>query len=120
MRKVSVHEEDKHQIELIKYMQLKYPSVLIYANWNQGISGQKGAIYGKLRQLKGVVAGIPDLFVAHPGKDNKRGLYIEMKSEKGVLSKAQKTNIAYLARFYDVSICYGLDQAIEAITKYLG
>ena len=107
------------QEQVIAYMRVKHSDVLIYANWNEGISGSKGAQYGAMRKRLGVVAGIPDLFIAHPGKSNLRGMYIEMKAPNGKLSQNQKKIIPQLKDYYHVVVCYSADEAIDAIEGYL-
>lgn len=74
-------------------------------------------VTAKLLKDEGVVAGIPDLFVA----DGRPGLFIEMKEPgKGALSKAQKAVIPQLQRHgYPVVVCYGYDEAKQAFMGYI-
>lgn len=122
MKKISLRNtlERKYQEALIQYVHNRYPQVVMYANWNEGISGSKGPVYGAIRKRMGVVSGIPDLFLAHPGAKNKRGLYIEMKQPKGKVTDNQKTMMAYLEQYYEVAVCYSLEEAVTTVDCYMG
>lgn len=78
------HLESKLQIECVKWFRLKFPKVLIYAVPN---GGQRNAITGAILKAEGVLAGVADLCIMKP---NGKVFFIEMKSEKGTLSKTQK------------------------------
>jgi hypothetical protein len=94
-------------------MSTYHPNVLVFAIPNGGI---RDSITAKKLKDEGVVAGIPDLFVA----DGKPGLFIEMKEPNGKLSKSQKEIIPRLELAgYPVSVCYGYEAAKKAVNKYL-
>ena len=112
--------EREYQMQLVEHIKIRYPNVLMFAIPNDGIAGSKGAIYGMIRKKMGVVAGVPDLFLAHPGKNDKRGLFIEMKREGGKVSQAQKEVHHYLKQYYDVKVCYNYEEAIAAVDCYMG
>ena len=64
--------------------------------------------------------GVPDLFLALPIND-RPGLYIEMKNEKGVLQPEQKKYRDRLKKVgYSWEICRSLEGFKKIITKYLG
>lgn len=69
-------------------------------------------------KAQGMRAGIPDLFLPVPrGAFN--GLFLEMKSQTGSLSGAQKEVIARLSALgYCVVVAYGHEEAINAIKAY--
>lgn len=79
----------------------------------------------KLKRL-GCRAGVPDLFIFEP-RGAYHGLFVEMKRPKiegvcaqGAVSKDQKDFIAEAEkRGYKAIVCYGAEQAIEAIKAYL-
>ena len=67
----------------------------------------------------GVKAGVPDLCLPYPsGKYH--GLYIEMKTDNGRLSAAQREYLSWLnmAGYYAVC-CHGAEEAIEVIWGYV-
>ena len=67
----------------------------------------------------GYVRGFPDLMILESSKDYK-GLFIEMKTEKGVASKEQKWWREELTkRGYRSEICKGFDSAKQVIDEYL-
>jgi hypothetical protein len=69
---------------------------------------------------EGVKSGVPDIFLAVP-KNGKNGLFIEMKVNKNKPSKNQLWWIHSLrAEGYAVGVCWGFDEARDAIIKYLG
>ena len=67
----------------------------------------------------GLKAGIPDIFLP-VGRGSYHGLFIEMKSEKGVVQANQLDWHSKLKeQGYQVSICRGFEQAVDTIEKYL-
>ena len=77
---------------------------------------------GTARKLKasGTKSGIPDIFLSVPKKD-KHGLFIELKVGKNKTSTNQNWWIYSLrAEGYAVEVCYGFDEARDAIVSYLG
>lgn len=81
--------------------------------------GQRhAAVAAKLRG-QGVKPGVPDLFLPVP-RFGCHGLWIEMKTQDGRLSKEQKDWIAYLtAAGYQAKVCRSLEDALAALTAYL-
>jgi hypothetical protein len=74
------------------------------------------------RRLKaeGVKAGVPDVFLAIPSQGF-HGLFLELKAPKGRVSPEQSDMLDLLrSRGYVGRVCYGWDQAREAIEGYLG
>lgn len=77
------------------------------------------------RAEPGILAGIPDLFLPVPlvgpaGDVMHHGLYIELKRPSGSLSAAQKDMIPRLRGMgYRVQVCYGADEAISEIARYV-
>lgn len=108
------NKEHHHQVAFIAWARCNYPDVLVFAIPN---GGARNKLTGFKLKQEGVLAGIPDIFVA----DGKPGLFIELKQpEKGVISKAQKEVIQRLTHAgYPTVVCYGVDEAKAALTKYL-
>ena len=73
----------------------------------------------KLRQ-EGVKSGVPDIFLAVP-KNDKHGLFIEMKYGKNKLSTNQLWWVSSLrVEGYATAVCYGFEEARDVIIEYLG
>ncbi|MGL4588431.1 MAG: VRR-NUC domain-containing protein [Acinetobacter ursingii] len=72
----------------------------------------------KLKKM-GVKAGVPDLQLIVPN-GQVHGLWIELKAQKGKLQPSQKIMIQRLeAQGYMCKVCFGADEAINEIKKYL-
>lgn len=82
--------------------------------------GRRDAVTGARLKAEGVVAGVPDIFLAVPWRGF-AGLYIELKRQKGSkVSEAQENVIARLRQAgYRVEVCKGWTAAREAIENYL-
>lgn len=86
-------------------------------------SGHKrNVVDASMAKRSGLKAGIPDIFLPYPSKGY-HGLFIELKrpeKSKAKISEAQKITIDYLNNHgYLAVVCYGSDEAIEAIKNYL-
>lgn len=67
----------------------------------------------------GVRSGVPDLFLPC-SRGGYHGLWIEMKAKDGRVSPAQRDMMGRLtAQGYRCVVCFGADEAIAQITKYL-
>ena len=117
--------ERQSQRAVVQYVRAKYPDVLIWATPNGGSRHKLEAINLK---KDGVLAGVPDLFIARPAMqwiDSENvpeycGLFIEMKSKKGKLSESQIDIIKKLKdESYKCEVCYSADEAIKVIDEYL-
>ncbi len=72
----------------------------------------------KLKKM-GVKAGVPDLQLIVPNGEV-HGLWIELKAQKGKLQPSQQIMIQRLeAQGYLCKVCFGADEAINEIKKYL-
>jgi len=80
--------EHRTQCACIRWFRLQYPrfATLLFAIPN---GGARNAVTGARLKAEGVVAGAADLFLAVPSGGH-HGLFIEMKTEKGTQSSAQK------------------------------
>ncbi len=99
---------------------------LLFAIPNGGYRGRAQ------RQGAGFSAGVPDLFLAWSasyrveageslGHIFYHGLFIEMKTPKGVVSAAQKAWHSRLTEAgYRVEVCRSAQEAIDLIKSYLG
>lgn len=109
--------ETKAQIIFIKELGLKHPKVL---DQTFHIPNEKkvSPLNGFISQQMGTKPGVSDLFIAYPvGVFN--GMFLEMKSEKGKLTKLQSIFLKNMqaAGFYAV-VAYGAKQAMELVESY--
>jgi len=89
---------------------------------NASMNGVKltNALAGKRAKELGMKAGYPDLFLP-VAKQNKHGLFIELKTKTGKLQINQKEWLNKLnEQGYMAIVCYGQDSARKEILKYLG
>ena len=110
------HEESDLQAMCVKWFDLMYPNLLLYAIPNGGKRSIKTAMAMK---REGVKKGVADLFLMR-ANNGYHGLFIEMKSKKGVQSPEQKA-FESRAKFqgYDYKICKTFDEFEKVIKDYL-
>lgn len=81
--------------------------------------GKRTRFYGNRLKKMGMRPGVADLFIALP-RNGYHGAWIELKSEKGVLSEEQRLFLEDMAELhYYTSVCYSIDEAIEEISAYV-
>ena len=102
--------ESQEQKSLFKWWRVysrHAPHLVMYHIPN---GGRRDAITGARLKAEGVVAGVPDIFLAVP-RQGFHGLYVELKRQKGgSLESSQE---------YRVEVCMGWWEAREAIENYL-
>lgn len=68
---------------------------------------------------EGLVAGVPDLFLALP-RNGYHGMFVEMKEKGNRPSDEQRQmNLLFELQGYMCHVAYGSSDAIDAITKYV-
>ena len=98
------------------YAASHYPGLELMHAISNG--GKRDAREAARLKREGVKAGIPDIFLPVT-QGIYAGLYIEMKSEKGRLSPAQRDMLQELkAQGYAVCVCRGCEEAVGAIKDY--
>lgn len=108
-------EHDTQRI-LMVWFKRNYPDLLLFAIPN---GAKRDIITGSRLKAEGVVAGIPDLFLAYP-KQSYNGLFIELKTETGKLRKSQKEILTRLNDAgYHAVVAYGYEEAKKVIRMYL-
>lgn len=108
--------EHLEQCAYFRWLDWAYPDVIAFAIPNGGLRSKATA--GKLR-AEGVKPGVPDIMLAEP-LGAWPGLFVEMKSKRGVVSDAQKLMIARLRqKGYKVEVAYGWVQAKDVTEGYL-
>ncbi len=112
------YTEASEQMMLVSWMSLKYPKIsnlLVHIPNGVYSSVRTGA---RMKRL-GLRAGVPDL-VVFCARHGFHGLFIEMKSEKGRLTKTQIEYHKLLEeQGYLVKTARGFDEAKEIIESYL-
>ena len=129
------HEESLSQIALIAWFKLRYPTL-------EGLLvGYPAGVYLGIKQrvrmkAMGLTPGFPDLMLLFPKIIRDElfpneccykyratfipGMFIEMKSAKGKVSKVQKEYHKKLAdQGYTIVIPYSFEEAKDEIKKYL-
>ena len=111
------HIESKIQQACVTWFRLQYPDTIIAAIPNGGKRGIKTAMAMK---REGVLAGMPDLFIAS-ARDGFHGLFIEMKSAKGTTTPEQKIVLEKLRdEGYIVFVCRSFDDFQAIVNNYMG
>jgi len=121
------NHEHNAQVSFINVarMFLRDKKWMLYAISN---GSNKGGFGGKWAKDEGQVPGVPDLFLSI-ARGGYHGLYIEMKkpadpitkTRKGTVSEQQKVMMARLEEEgYKCVVCYGADEAMDALKEYLG
>lgn len=111
------------QTTIVKWMRLQYPDILFFAIPNEQLySGKGGALAGKRLNDMGRMAGVADLFIAHPIACGMWGcgLFIECKSGRNKQSPAQRIFEQRATQSgYHYKVVYTIDEAIQTITHYI-
>ena len=108
--------ETHEQKQLIQWCRSDPRFQFLFHIPNESIGGQGWIV--RNRQM-GVKSGVPDLFYPVP-MHGYHGLFIEMKTEKGRLSKEQKQWIDVLTTFgYRGVVAYGWMEARKALEEYV-
>lgn len=112
--------ESQEQVAIFDWVEIKkknWPELgLLYHIPNGGYRLARTA--ARLKR-EGVQPGVPDLCLPVP-RGKWHGLYMELKAEKGTVSKAQREWFnALREQGYFVSICWGAEAAIDSISEYL-
>ena len=110
--------EHTEQVAVIQWYRYQYPKFAkcLWAIPNGGVRHIGTAV--KLK-AEGGLSGISDLFLMIPAAEY-HGLFIELKVKGGKLSDSQKEFIGNATLMgYQAVVCYGFEQAKDAITEYL-
>jgi hypothetical protein len=103
------------QVAIVQYIKMQYPNTLYCASAGGMFTSMKQAIKMK---MTGYVKGFPDLQICEPN-EKYHGLFIEVKTDKGVVSKEQKEWIKQLnKRGYYATYVKGSEDAIKLIDAY--
>ena len=96
---------------------IKYPCLkFLYGSMN-GV--KLDIVTATKAKANGMTKGFPDIFLPYPNKTY-AGLFIELKTETGRVSKEQREFIDYLnIAGYRAVVCHGHKSAIKNILEYL-
>jgi hypothetical protein len=119
-----VLSESQEQCLLVAWFRIQYPKykLNLFSIPNGAVlSGDNRARAIQMNRLKaeGLVSGVSDLLLAIPASGYS-GLFIEMKSIKGVASDDQKKFVEQMRNSgYRAEFCFGYEQAKGFIKNYL-
>lgn len=109
------YEESMIQQMVVAYIKNRYPEIILTC----APAYASNVKQGKRNKSMGLCKGWPDLFIAYPSKGY-NGLFIELKTATGKLSKIQKELLEKLNDVgYRAVVAYGYDDAIHLVKKYL-
>lgn len=112
--------ESQEQINLFTWANLqscKIPELKLLFHIPNG--GKRSIVTARRLKAEGVKAGVPDLFLPVP-RGGFHGLFIEMKAGKNKTTEKQDAWIDVLKeQRYKVVVCYGCEEAMTEIKKYL-
>lgn len=111
--------EHRLQCACVKWFRMQYPEYarLLFAIPN---GGARDAITGRRMKEEGVVAGVADMFLAMPC-GQRHGLFIEMKTGKGVQSNPQKEfQKSVTAAGYDYVIARSIEEFMYYVNGWIG
>lgn len=99
----------------------EYRSVKVYEDerWEYLYANVNGQYRRGERPEPGLTAGVPDMTLAWP-EGSHHGLYVELKRPGGRLTDSQEEWLERLRKAgYAAKVCYGADEAIATIERYL-
>lgn len=112
--------EEQEQIAIFQWAKLEeqtYPELRLMYHIPNG--GQRNkATAGRLKAA-GVKRGVPDICLPVP-RGGYAGLYVELKAGKNRTTPEQAYWLEALASYgYFTAVCYGFEEAVKTITKYI-
>lgn len=110
------NKEHDLQVACVSWFRMAYPRITIFAIPN---GGQRNVIIAAKLKLEGVLAGVPDIFVAQPN-ERYAGLFIEMKVRPNGPSESQVSVMRSLERAgYLTQVCYSFEEFRVIIEEYM-
>ena len=112
--------EAEEQMAVMKWAELmsnRFPCLKWMYHCPNG--GSRNVVEAANLKRMGVRSGVPDLCLPYPS-NGYHGLYIEMKTDKGRSTAAQREYIDWLnEQGYMALVCHGAGEAINALEVYL-
>jgi len=116
MKNKPIKSESSEQTLLVARVRNFHPDLVFMSIPN---GGKRDIRVAAQMKREGVLAGAPDLFLAEP-RENKHGLFIEMKKIGGRTSSNQNDIIDKLrAKGYEAVVCEGADEAYSKLLVYV-
>jgi len=116
MKNKPIKSESSEQTLLVARVRNFHPDLVFMSIPN---GGKRDIRVAAQMKREGVLAGAPDLFLAEP-RENKHGLFIEMKKIGGRTSSNQNDIIDKLrAKGYEAIVCEGADEAYSKLLVYV-
>lgn len=110
------YTEHNLQVQCVHWFKLQYPKCLIASSLN---GAKRNIRDGSRLRAAGMLKGFPDLFVCEP-KGIFHGLFIEMKSKNGQMTKEQKEIAQKLqAKGYATAICKNFETFVNLVKVYM-
>jgi hypothetical protein len=120
--KMRKHVEDTEQAALMtwaRWQQFEGCKLSDYLHHSPNGGKRDAREAGRLK-AQGVMAGFPDLFLFVP-RAGRHGLFIELKAKGGRVTERQSEVMHRLkTQGYECKVCFGFDEAKDAILGYLG
>lgn len=112
--------EHQEQVALFNILDL-YKYKYLELNWIFAIpnGGHRHISVAKRMKAEGVLAGVWDIFCPF-AKNNKCGLFVEMKVGYNKLTLSQEAFREGVGDAYEWAICYSAIEAAHVIGEYLG
>lgn len=121
IKKKTIHYAEHFiQCQCVQWFRTQHPRKMILSIPNGG--SRFNILHAMRLQREGLTAGVPDLFIPEGSNNNflLRGLFVEMKSATGRMSKDQMEMGKKLkARGYAVEVCRSLGEFINIVNSYL-
>lgn len=109
-------EESRIQQSCVRWFRLQYPDAVLYSVPNGGF---RNGFEAAIMKGEGVLAGVPDLCIAHPS-GGYPAMYVEMKRPKGRTTESQRAVQDRLRKAgYLVTTCYSFDDFIREVQSYM-
>ena len=115
-RKKPGHPESELQRACVRWFRMQHPGVLLFHIPN---GGKRNAREAAIFKAEGVVAGIPDLFLAE-ARHGFHGLFIEMKAGRNRPTPEQADAMQMLnASGYLCAVCRSFEEFKELTDNYM-
>lgn len=119
-RRKSTPTEESEQIAVFRWAELqtqRYPFLRYLYHTPNG--GKRDRVTAARLKAAGVKKGVPDICLPVP-LGGYHGLYIEMKVGYNKPTNDQEDWLDALSGFgYRTAVCYGFDEAVEELKKYI-